>query len=114
MAARRKCSMWSRALRPELSMMAGGCPSVGTNMRSWPSIVSPFPVQGSDAAANKSSSAGPIRLFMHDVPADHCHLCGNISDGDLLHTQRIGTQDRKIGQLAGYRASLFRSSSKVR
>jgi len=57
--------------------------------------------------AYKPSSSGPIRLFMDDDPSDHGHLRANISNADFLHTKWIGTEDREIGQLAGFERALL-------
>jgi len=44
---------------------------------------------------------------MHDLASDHSHVGGDVADGRFGDGQRIGTQDREVGELAGLEGALL-------
>jgi hypothetical protein len=44
---------------------------------------------------------------MHDTAALHGHVGGDVADTGFLHGERIGVQDREVGELAGLERALL-------
>ena len=54
-----------------------------------------------DERAALHGSVMPVWSFMDDLPADHSHCSGNLTEPSLINGKRIGGQDSEVRQFAG-------------